>query len=119
MIIGSEYADILFRQGNRGKALEFHRWIAKESPRHRKAATSHYAIALQAYKSGDFVQTRISGYAARLCFAAAPALLDEWEVDCRSALLLKRVGVESDFARFNHEFINTQEEALDIDISRY
>jgi hypothetical protein len=89
VILGSEYADYLMTARECAEAFKFHGWIVKEAPTHRKAAASHYWLAIRALNLGDRPFAHNSATALRKCYSMAPALLDEWELDA-AALLIQR-----------------------------
>ncbi|MEO5712020.1 MAG: hypothetical protein ABIT37_00890 [Luteolibacter sp.] len=112
VIIGNEYAEWLEIQGNHTEALKYFQWIAAEVPGHRKAAHAHYILALRSYKNGMIDSAKASAYSVRKCFGNRPALLSEWKLDCRAALILSRLGCAADFCQYKLEFVTEQEKFL-------
>jgi hypothetical protein len=109
-IVGSEYASWLLQNQEVGKALDCFAWIAKESPTHRKAASSHYWIALRLLNEGDTAKAKACCIFIRRCFAGAPSLLSEWKLDAKAICILSDLSVEGsvELARgaFDANFLN-------------
>lgn len=88
VIIGTEYAEWLLRSGDKVKAFGYFDWISTESPTHRKAALSHYWIAISNLQKNDLPGAKRSANAIRKCYSPAPALEIEQLMDAAALLIL-------------------------------
>jgi hypothetical protein len=88
VIVGTEYATWLIKNGKTETAFEYFDWIAKEAPTHRKAAVAHYWLAIRNLKNGLTKEAKAAAQKVRKCYGGVPALLEEWEFDAAALMIL-------------------------------
>jgi tetratricopeptide (TPR) repeat protein len=112
VIVGTEYALWLISRNEISEAREHLKWIALECPSHRRAAHSHYWLALWARKTNKNEEALKSAKKIRACFAGNPTLLSEWELDARSIIIQDLFFQIQVIHKYNEEFINLQHEVV-------
>ena len=114
VIVGTEYAEWLLKNGNKEKAFDYFDWIAKEAPTHRRAAVAHYWIALRHLKQGQQDLAKQEAEKIRVCFGGAPSLLPEWLLDIKAILLI--TNMDKNLARTKSS-VSASDEFLEIALS--
>ena len=116
VMLGSAYADWLFAGADRKKAFEFFRWIIKEAPTHRQAASAHYWIAQNHYANGRLDSAVKSALCIAACFSSGPNSKDETNLLTRSKILISAITKKpldsTLFTNLPQDYINLQTEGF-------
>jgi tetratricopeptide (TPR) repeat protein len=116
VILGSAYAGWLIATKEYQTAFTCFEWIVQECPKHRSAAAAHYWLGLRALVRGDESTATAFAVSARECFSGRPALISEWQTECKSYHLLRRIEVPAIPLAYEAKLLKAMKDALDYEI---
>jgi tetratricopeptide (TPR) repeat protein len=120
VFIGTHYAEWLVLNGDIRPGIGIFELVASESPTHRLSARALYWMGLFSLVKNNDDEAIQRFRLVRRCLLPRPALLTEWEVDCKSVILIQRLSETQRFGinldRYNDDFIEKQKLVISDDI---
>lgn len=111
---------LMKKEGRQKEALTWFTQISQEAPTHWQCAWAYYWQALAAWKKGDDAQMQTQAKRIQQVLGSQPGLAEEWNLYCRSELLLTELNTQKVFQKqslsYREEFVEWAAKSIQSDL---